>query len=54
MNPEAREAIEIANRHLRGASIEKRKALSLDIHAAIIRHAETIAMAIIKEAVEQA
>lgn len=43
MNPEAAEAIRIADKHLPGASAERRKALALDIQEAIIRHAGDIA-----------
>ncbi len=43
MNPEAAEAIRIADKHLAGQSIERRKALALDIQEAIIRHAGSIA-----------
>lgn len=43
MLPEAAEAIRLAEKHLKGASIERRKALSLDIQEAIMRHARAIA-----------
>jgi len=48
--PEAAEAIRIADKHLRGESVERRKALALDIQAAISSHAETIAVDAIKQA----
>jgi len=43
MNPEAAEAIRIADKHLAGESVERRKALALEIQEAIVRHAGTIA-----------
>lgn len=43
MNPEAAEAVRIADKHLAGESIERRKALAMDIEIAIIRHAGNIA-----------
>lgn len=43
MNPEAADAIRIADKHLAGESIERRKALAVDIQMAIMRHAEAIA-----------
>ena len=43
MLPEAEEAIKIADEHLAGKSVERRKALALDIQQAIIRHAGHIA-----------
>lgn len=48
MNPEAAEAIRIADKHLAGASIERRKALAQEIVQAINRHAELIAIDAIK------
>ena len=42
MTDEAKEAIRIAERHLAGASIERRKALALDIQATFIRLAGNI------------
>lgn len=52
MNPEAADAIRIADKHLRGASVERRKALATDIHEAIIRHADLIAVSVIKQGIE--
>lgn len=43
MNPEAAEAISIADKHLAGESDERRLALAKDIVQAIVRHAGTIA-----------
>lgn len=43
MLPEAAEAIRIADKHLVGASIERRKALALDIQETIVRLAGVIA-----------
>ena len=43
MLPEAAEAIKIADKHLAGKSVERRKALAVDIQQAIIRHAGRIA-----------
>lgn len=54
MLPEAAEAIRIAEKHLGGESIERRKALSLDIQAAISRHAAVIAMDAIEVALKAA
>jgi hypothetical protein len=54
MLPEASEAIRIAEEHLAGHSIEKRKALALDIHEAIIRHAGRIANDAISNAFDKA
>lgn len=50
MAPEVSDAIRIADKHLRGAPVERRKALALDITEAIIRHAGDIA----KEAIDTA
>lgn len=50
MDPEAAEAIKIADKHLAGKSPQRRLALAKDIQQAIIRHAETIAAELIKEA----
>lgn len=50
MNPEAAEAIRIADKHLPGAPIEQKKALAQEIVQAIVRHAEIIALAAIKTA----
>ena len=44
MNPEAADAIRIADKHLAGAPAEQRLALALDIQQAIVRHAGAIAM----------
>jgi hypothetical protein len=54
MDPEAAEAVRIADKHLAGASIERRKALALEIVQAINRHAEVIAMDAIKVALGRA
>jgi hypothetical protein len=43
MLPEATEAIKIADEHLAGESVERRKALAVDIQQAIIRYAGRIA-----------
>ena len=43
MLPEAEEAIKIADEHLAGKSVERRKALAIDIQQAIIRHAGRVA-----------
>lgn len=50
MNPEAADAIRIADKHLAGEPVERRKALAHEINEAIIRHAGTIAA----EAIESA
>lgn len=42
MLPEAKAAIEIAEKHLAGQSVEKQRALALDIHEAIVRNAGQI------------
>lgn len=44
MNPEAEEAIKIADKHLPGASPEQRCALAKDIMLAIKNHAERMAI----------
>lgn len=44
MNPETADAIRIADKHLAGESIERRKALAHEINEAIIRHAGIVAM----------
>lgn len=54
MEPEAAEAIRIADKHLAGASAERRKALALEIQQAIIRHAGQIAQDAITTAVAAA
>lgn len=54
MNPEAAEAIRIADKHLAGEPIERRKALALDIQEAIVRHAGTLASYAIGEAFKSA
>lgn len=50
MEPESIEAIRIADKHLAGESIERRKALALEIQEAIVRHAGKIATDAICEA----
>jgi len=50
MNAEAAEAIRIADKHLAGKSVDRRKALALDIQEAIVRHAGIIAADVIKAA----
>lgn len=50
MLPEAAEAINIADEHLAGKSVERRKALAIDIQQAIIRHAGRIAECAISKA----
>ena len=50
MNPEAAEAIRLADKHLAGESVERRKALALDIHEAIVRCAALVAEDCIREA----
>jgi hypothetical protein len=47
--PEAAEAIRIADKHLAGESIERRKALALDIMDAIGCHAQNLAIEAIKQ-----
>jgi len=54
MDPEATEAIRIADKHLAGESADRRKALALDIQQAIIRHAGTIANDAISKAFDKA
>jgi len=54
MNPEAAEAIRIAEKHLVGASVERRKALALDIQQTIIRLAGVIATDAITKAFDGA
>lgn len=54
MEPETAEAIRIADKHLAGESIERRKALALDIQAAILRLAGVIAEDAISVAVAAA
>lgn len=54
MNPEAAEGIRLADKHLAGETVERRKALALDITEAIIRHAGTIATDAISKAFEAA
>lgn len=49
MDPEAAEAVRIADKHLAGHSIERRKALALDIMDAIGWHAGNLAVQAIKE-----
>lgn len=43
MNPEAADAIRIADKHLAGHSTHRREALAKDIMEAIVRHAGAIA-----------
>lgn len=43
MNPEAADAIRIADKHLAGESCARREALAKDIVLAIMRHAGSIA-----------
>lgn len=43
MNPEAADAIRIADKHLAGQPIARREALAKDIVLAIVRHAGGIA-----------
>ena len=50
MNPEVEEAVRIADKHLAGQSVERRKALALDIQQAIMRQAGVIAADAIREA----
>lgn len=50
MNPEVQEAIRIADKHLAGEPIERRKALAKEIVQAIVSHAEAIAISAIKTA----
>lgn len=50
MNPEAAEAIRIADKHLPGAPPQQRLALAKDIMAAIVGYAEIVALDAIKEA----
>lgn len=52
MSPEAAEAVRIADKHLAGEPIERRKALAHEILEAIVSHAETIAIAAIKTATQ--
>lgn len=54
MEPEVREAIRIADKHLVGASAERRKALALDIAAAIVRHAGTVAEDALRKSFDKA
>jgi len=44
MLPEVVDAVKISDEHLAGESIERRKALAIDIQQAIIRHAGRIAV----------
>lgn len=50
MNPEAAEAIRIADKHLAGKSPERRMALAKDILAAVMLHAQHVAADAIKTA----
>lgn len=51
MNPEAAEAIRIADKHLAGEPPERRLALALDIQEAIVRFAGTIAADVLELAI---
>ena len=53
MSSEIKDAIQIADKHLAGASPERRKALAIDINAAIIRHAETLVADAIRDAAQR-
>lgn len=48
MEPEAADAIRIADKHLAGASVDRRKALAKEIIEAINRYAQIIALDAIK------
>jgi hypothetical protein len=50
LSPLAAEAIRIADKHLAGASPERREALAKDIVRAITRYAETVAIDAIERA----
>lgn len=50
MNPEVAEATRLADKHLAGEPIERRKALALDIQEAIVRCAALVAEDCIREA----
>lgn len=50
MNPETAEAIRIADKHLAGASVERRKALANEIGLAIIQLAGPTAVALMEAA----
>ncbi len=52
MSPEAEEAIRIADKHLAGESVERRKALAHEIVQAINQHAEAIALDAIRIATQ--
>lgn len=52
MNPEAAEAIRIADKHLAGRSNAQKAALAQDILTAIMRHAGQVANDVIREAVD--
>lgn len=54
MNPEAAEAIRIADKHLAGESVERRKSLALDIQEAIVNLAADIAENAISQAFKTA
>ncbi len=54
MEPEAVEAIRIADKHLVGASAQARLALALDIQEAIVRLAGVVAQDAIREAFKNA
>ncbi len=51
---EAEEAIRIADKHLNGETAQRRQALALDIHQAIMRHAAIIAAEVISEGLAKA
>lgn len=50
MDPEVADAIRIADKHLAGEAVERRKALAQEIVLAICRHAGVIAAEAIKTA----
>lgn len=54
LNPEIAEAIRIADKHLHGASADRRHALALDISEAIIKHAGVVANDAIRKAFNKA
>ena len=53
MNPEAEEAIRLADKHLAGESEERRLALALDIQESILRFAGAIAAEAISDAFDK-
>jgi acyl-CoA reductase-like NAD-dependent aldehyde dehydrogenase len=52
MNPEAAEAIRIADKHLAGRPPHERRALALDIIQAINRYAGIIAAEVVSEGIK--